>query len=77
MPEESWLDERLSHGDDAGVARDPEEETPLEGGGLTEVVRVGQTVRRTAGSWAPGRLSADTNARACSPVDADWPRLQA
>ena len=48
-----WLDGRLSRGDDAGVASDPEEETPLEGGGLTEVVRVGESVRRTAGSWTP------------------------
>ena len=36
------------------VANDPaEEETPLEGGGLTNVVRVGGTVRRTAGPWTP------------------------
>lgn len=30
-----------------------EKATPLEGGGLTEVVRVGDTVRRTAGPWTP------------------------
>ena len=35
------------------MASDLVEETPLEGGGLTEVVRVGETVRRTAGSWTP------------------------
>jgi hypothetical protein len=35
------------------VASDREEETPLEGGGLTGPVRVGDTVRRTAGPWTP------------------------
>jgi hypothetical protein len=35
------------------VASDTESETPLGGGGLTRVIRVGQTVRRTAGPWTP------------------------
>lgn len=35
------------------MASDREEEAPLEGGGLTGVVRVGDTVRRTAGPWTP------------------------
>ncbi|MEO6512442.1 MAG: phosphotransferase [Nocardioides sp.] len=35
------------------MGSDPEVETPLEGGGLTEVVRVGETVRRAAGPWTP------------------------
>jgi phosphotransferase family enzyme len=35
------------------VRPDPEPEVPLTGGNMTAVVRVGDTVRRTAGPWTP------------------------
>lgn len=35
------------------MAREPEPEVPLTGGNMTAVVRVGDTVRRTAGPWTP------------------------
>ena len=39
------------------MVSDPEEGTPLEGGGLTEVVRVGETVRND-GRVRAGRIRA-------------------
>jgi len=35
------------------VVREPEPEVPLTGGNMNTVVRVGDTVRRTAGPWTP------------------------
>jgi hypothetical protein len=35
------------------VVREPEPEVPLTGGHMNTVVRVGDTVRRTAGAWTP------------------------
>jgi hypothetical protein len=35
------------------VVREPEPEVPLTGGHMNTVVRVGDTVRRTAGPWTP------------------------
>jgi hypothetical protein len=52
--DELALDGQPTRGDDAGMGGVPrQEEVPLGGGGLTEVVRVGETVRRRAGAWTP------------------------